>query len=456
MARMVRTTHADEKYMVLELINKLSPEDRGFALVQKSRTLLYLNNPSEALEVAHQAIQECQRNNDQPMLLAAYVTEINALGPQKKIEEVKKSTQKAEELLASMSIENRKKSAAHETYFLMVKGTQLKHDGKFNDAIKVLEASVEVGKTVPKEENYGAQWYWSYLILGELFLDIGDLDKAYKYVRMFLKGRDNDLQAGIDSYANANMGLILLEKGDFAEARLYLQKSLEIALPSGDEQAIADFHLFMFRLELAEGNLVEAKSTVNKLMDLSEVYKDNIMIHSQYALANAILLKESPNVRDWIKAQDLLINLVDKFDFENINKMLAMIHLCDTYLDEIKLHGHEQAFHKAQNVIEQLTMLAFNQNSMRLLVESFLLRARMKLINGDFDKAEALYNQAETTCEEKELKILGDRIQAKKSDFELDLKKMQNLLAKNATLQERLKQASVAEYLQEALDMVRK
>jgi tetratricopeptide (TPR) repeat protein len=454
MARMGRTSHADEKYMALELINQLSPQDRGFGLVQKSRTLHYLNNPSEALDAAQQAIEECQRNNDQPMLLAAYVTEINAYS-RSNPEEARKSIQKGEELLAGMSIEIRKKSAAHEAYLLFVTANQDKNDGEFNKAIEGFEASVEIAKIIPEEENYGVRWYWSYANLAELFLDLGDLDKAYECMKMYLTGRGNDPRAGIYAYPYANMGLVLLEKGDFEEARSYLQKSLDIALQSGEENAIGDLQFYLFRLAMAEGNLVEAKSTVGNLMDLSEVYKGNTLINNLFTLANAILLKESTNVRDWIKAQDQLINLVDKFDYTSINKILTMKHLCDTYLDEIKLYGHEQAFYKAQNVIEQLTMLAANQNSMRVLVESFLLRARMKLINGDFDEAEALYHQAETICEEKDLKALGDHIQVKKSEFELDLKQMQNLLTRNATLQERLKQANIADYLQEALHIAR-
>jgi tetratricopeptide (TPR) repeat protein len=455
MARISRTSRADEKYRVLELINKLSPKDRGFGLVQKSRTLLYLNNNSEALEVAQQAIQECQRSKNHPMLLAAYVQEINAYS-RLDVEESRKSLQKAEELLARMSNEIRKKSVAHETYFLFVKGNQLKRDGEFNKAIEAYETSAKVGKNIPEEEYYGIHWFWSYHNLAELYLDIGELDKAFECMNVFLKGSVNDPRYGILAYPKANMGLILFEKGDFEEARLYLQKSLDIALQSGDESAICDFHLFLFRLAIAEGNLVEAKSIVNELMDLSEAYKDNILIRNQFTLANAILLKESTNMRDRIKAQDLLISLVDKFDFNTTNKTLTMKHLCDTYLDEMKLYGHGPAFYKAQDIIEQLTMLAATQNSMRVLVESYLLRARMKLIDGDFDEAEDLYHQAETTCKEKGLTTLGDHIQSKKSEFELDLKQMQILLSRNATLQERLKQANIDEYLKEALHMVRK
>jgi tetratricopeptide (TPR) repeat protein len=456
---MDRTSRADEKYRVLELINKLSPKDRGFALVQKSRILFYLNNPTEALEDAQQAIQECQRNNDQPMLLAAYVTEINAysrINP----EESRKSIQKGEELLDGMSIEDRKQSAAHETYFLMVKANRLRDDGEFEKAFETYEASVEVGKTIPEEEHDAARWYWSYHNLAELYLDLGDLDNAYESMKIYLKGRDNDprdaIDRSIDAYPIAIVGLILLEKGDFEEARSYLQKSLNIALQSGDEEAICEIHLYLFRLAMMEGNLVEAKSIVDNLMDLSEAHEDDNSINSQFTLANAILLKASTNVRDRIKAQDLLINLVDKFDFSKGYKILTLKHLCDTYLDEMKLYGHAQAFYKAQNVIEELSMLAANQNSIRVLVESYILRARMKLINGDFDEAEVLYHLAETTCEEKGLKTLGDHIQAKKSEFELDLKQMQNLLTRNATLQERLKQANIDNYLQEALHMVRK
>jgi tetratricopeptide (TPR) repeat protein len=267
-------------------------------------------------------------------------------------------------------------------------------------------------------------------------------------MKIYLKGRDNDprdaIDRSIDAYPIAIVGLILLEKGDFEEARSYLQKSLNIALQSGDEEAICEIHLYLFRLAMMEGNLVEAKSIVDNLMDLSEAHEDDNSINSQFTLANAILLKASTNVRDRIKAQDLLINLVDKFDFSKGYKILTLKHLCDTYLD------------KAQNVIEELSMLAANQNSIRVLVESYILRARMKLINGDFDEAEVLYHLAETTCEEKGLKTLGDHIQAKKSEFELDLKQMQNLLTRNATLQERLKQANIDNYLQEALHMVRK
>ncbi|MCH8906640.1 MAG: hypothetical protein IH840_06085 [Candidatus Heimdallarchaeota archaeon] len=60
MGRMARSSRADEKHRVLELIDKLPHEEKAFGLIQKSRTLLYLNRIKESLTVAKDAIEECK------------------------------------------------------------------------------------------------------------------------------------------------------------------------------------------------------------------------------------------------------------------------------------------------------------------------------------------------------------------------------------------------------------
>lgn len=455
MARMARTSNSDEKYRVLELINKLSLEDQAFGLVQKSRTLIYLNNHAESLEAAQQAIQLCLQNEDQTMLLASYVREMSAYSLNN-AEEAWKSVQKAEKLINSMSSDVRKQSAVQESYLLMMKASQYFQEGDFKNAIETNLASVEVGKSIPKGESYSARWYWSYQNLAEVYLEMGDLEKAHSALKKYLEGREKDPLDSVHAYPLANMGLLLLEKGDFKEARSYLIKSLEMVLKSGEEESMSDVYFYLFKLTMAEGLEVESKSIVDNLMNLSRTYPDNNRINNLSTLTNAVLLKNSTNVRSRIKAQDLLIDLVEKTDWNLSHRIWTMKHLCDTYLDEIKMYGHEQAFFNAQNIIEQIGMIATNQNSMRFLIESYLLRARMKLIEGDFDEAESLYQRAEAICEEKNLKTLGEQVTAKKTEFDLDIKHMQNLLARNASLQERLKQAHIEDYLNEALHIVKK
>jgi tetratricopeptide (TPR) repeat protein len=450
MARMGRTSGSEGKYRVLELVNHLGSEDLAFGLAQKGRTLFYLNQTSEALKSIDEAIKISQEKDDFVSLLGAYVYKMIIFN-RTDLQKAWEISQVCEDLLNLMSPNIREKSAAHETYYWFTKGNYHSFNGEIREAISAFEHGSNLGKTIRPENNYGVRWFWSHLVLAEIYLDMGEIDTAEDHLDIYFKNMDDEDLA----YPFANRGLIQVEKGNYDEAKQYLLKALNVALQSGEETAIRDHYFWLFELSMFQDANADAQNYLRKLNDLSDINIEDVRLKNTTELANAIFLKASTDVRDRINAQDILVELIDKLDFYRSEKLIAMKHLCETYIDEIKLFGHEPAFHKAQNLIEQIGMIASNRNSMRLLVENYLLRARMKLIQGDFDPAESLFHQAAKICKEKHLTQLGLFVEKSKGEFDADLRIMRQLLETNATLQERLKQAKIDDYLKEALHISR-
>lgn len=194
MARMARTSRADEKHRVLELIDKLPHEEKAFGLIQKSRTLMYLNwgRIKETLAVAKEAIEECKQINDKPLLLAAYVREISAYLGYGYEAEFSESVNIVDEFLASMTEQERKEAIASEVYYVMIKANRLAQDGKLLESISTYKKSIELGKQIPTANGYGWRWYNGYSNLAETYLDLGEVDKAYHTMLKYIEARDND------------------------------------------------------------------------------------------------------------------------------------------------------------------------------------------------------------------------------------------------------------------------
>ncbi|MCH8906641.1 MAG: hypothetical protein IH840_06090 [Candidatus Heimdallarchaeota archaeon] len=309
------------------------------------------------------------------------------------------------------------------------------------ESIRTHKKSIELGKQIPAPNEYSFPWYWDYSNLAEVYPELGEVDKAHQTILKYIEARDNDPRDALYAYPIANIGRVLLEKGDTEGARRYLREALKFVLKSEEPVAIGDMYKHLFDLSLAEANLKEAKLVSEKIQQLYEKNSSQDRLRDQSDLTHAIILKKSTNVRDRIKAQDLLLELIERLDFYYANLITASNHLCETYLEEIKLYGHEEAFDKAQVLIDRINGIAKEQQSMKFLVKSYLLQARLKPITGEFEQAEAIFHQAELICEEKNLVALGVRVKSEKSGFEEDLTQMQQLLNRNASIQERLKQA---------------
>jgi hypothetical protein len=160
-------------------------------------------------------------------------------------------------------------------------------------------------------------------------------------------------------------------------------------------------------------------------------------------------LKYSSRVVQKVKAQEQLTEFVNKKIVHHEIKALAMIHLCELLLDELRLYGDSAVFQETQNIINELYKLGKDQQIYPLIIQVLMLKTQIAVWQGRLEIATKYATQAELLAEEKGLSLLGTQVSQVQQQLESEFVKAQELIQQNAPLQKRIEQAKLDLYLKE-------
>jgi tetratricopeptide (TPR) repeat protein len=333
------------------------------------------------------------------------------------------------------------------------------HKGQFNKGLECYKQSQELYEAV--EDSYGiAAIHW---LRGGCYYQRGDVDLALaSFKRSLTIFEEFKLDLSL-SYVFLGLGWVYQAKGDLDRAKGYFRRSLQIAEELKEiienEWTVSQALQGLVMLSIDSDSLEDAQDYFRKLEQYWESKQHSQLVSQVYHLAKAMLVKSSPRMRDKVEAQEILQQLVDEeelFDGSFAIKTKAMLNLCELLLFEIKASkdetpGMRDLLQEAKTLIENLSSLAQKQPSFPLLIDAFVLQAKLALIEGDFNSATELLERAAITAEEKELQLLGEKVATEKKRLEDQYDSWQRLIQSNAPFHARLEQARLEEYLERAL-----
>ncbi|MHA2202431.1 MAG: tetratricopeptide repeat protein [Candidatus Hodarchaeales archaeon] len=324
----------------------------------------------------------------------------------------------------------------------------------------------------------------------------GDLDTALDYYQRSLSL--SETSGNSPSIANILMhiGNVYTTRGDFDKALDYFRRSLAIVEPLNLEWAIAynfyyigmtyyqkcaldialpffqsslakfealkwDYNVvrLLFRLVLLSLDQQEvelAQKYLNKLQKVAAHIPDEAQgAHVRKRIAEALVLKQSPRMTEKARAQTLLREIVNETTFLG---SIAMVALCDLLLLELKATGEPVVWEEAKTLIHQFYTRAQDYQEFNMVVNSLLLKAKFATVEGELDHAIKYFNEAKVIVKAKNLSWGGlvDKVETEQKEFETELWKWQDLIQQHASLQERLVQAQLEEYVQEVQKTVQR
>ena len=109
--------------------------------------------------------------------------------------------------------------------------------------------------------------------------------------------------------------------------------------------------------------------------------------------------------------------------------------------------GNEEILLEIKTLTEKLLTIAKAQNSYSLLAQIYILQSKLALIELNTSKAQQLLSQAQVIAEEKGLQRLAMRISNEHDKLLGQLTTWENLIEKNASLQERLELVEMEDFL---------
>ncbi|MFX1517561.1 MAG: tetratricopeptide repeat protein [Promethearchaeota archaeon] len=485
-AKFQEILHQVEKLEKEGQLANLSSVEWAKCSYYKSRALERLSHFEEALQVAIQARME-QPSPDNLSSLILLIAQLYVLWRLNSRVEIQIAIAEGDSILESLPISEHNAATEWRALYYNVKGNIYLAQGELDSAIENYERSLNlreaIGKVMDIIESinniavvyfrkgmfdttleYGKRYLKlseavensryiasSLLFMGNIHSEKAEFDTALDYYK-----RSLDLYETLDSpggiaHSLNNISIIHRYKGELNKAVEYNQRSLALRekLKYDPETAESLFNLIICLLDKQEQD--QAQHYFNQLLILHKQnpHRD---IEVFVKLAEGLILTQSKRMKDKVKAQALLSEIADT-EWRSFSA-LAMFHLCDLLLIELKSFGDREVLVEAKILIEKIHIYARNQHLFPHVVSALLLRAKLATVEGNLQQAQQYLNQARMTAEEKNMHLLVEKVDSVQKNFETEFEKWRDLIQRNTSIQERIEYARVEEYLKEAQKLV--
>ncbi|MFX0012471.1 MAG: tetratricopeptide repeat protein [Candidatus Hermodarchaeota archaeon] len=275
---------------------------------------------------------------------------------------------------------------------------------------------------------------------GVRYSSIGDLNRSLKYHMRSLAIFKEIKNHWFTASTLLNIGGLYYELGDYDLSLKYWEESLLL------------YEIESISVEWPLGNLIEvalekgdnelAQNYFNQLEELYSQKKDAIIVLT-YKLSKALMLKRSSRIRDKAKAEELLKQVVETETIWVDSTITALVHLCDLLFSEYRLNYNNEVLDELNHYIAKLLNIAEKQHSYLVFCKTFILKAKLALINFDVKAARRFLTEAQKIAEKYGIKHLAMKISREHDELLKQIKIWKNLKESEAPLSERLKQAGL-------------
>ncbi len=293
--------------------------------------------------------------------------------------------------------------------------------------------------SLAKEIKFNHHWIATCQIyLGVYYWAIGEMEKSLKYnlkgLELFKKIKSN---FNIVILLN-NLGGLYGDMGKYELAVEHLEESINLLeqLPQGFI-SIEGVIVSLITLAVEHGDNERAQKYFHRLEDIYNQKKGD-GIELDYKFTKALILKTSSRIRDKIKAEELFKEIVktETTVFDAIIK--AHIHLCDILLMEYRIDNDSEILAELNYYIAKLLTIAKKQHSYLVFCETFILQAKLALLNFDIKSARLFFTQAQKIAESYSMKRLAMKISFEHDELLRQTKMWENLKISEVSLSERL------------------
>ncbi|MFX0087524.1 MAG: tetratricopeptide repeat protein [Candidatus Hodarchaeota archaeon] len=315
--------------------------------------------------------------------------------------------------------------------------------GELDRGLKFLQRSLLISENIGCTENLAFTLNnigWNYHIRGELSLALESLNRSLTIAR-------EKQYPWILVWILSNIGYVNQAQGKFDEACGYYTHSITVSTDIDDYLALSWGIYQVIKLNLDTKSEQYIIVQIMRLKELSSRYKVQLM-SQMYRVAQGMLLKNSPRLKDKAKAQEYF-EQVAKEKIESLEITAdAMINQCELLLFEYKNSGSLEVLNDVQNLINKLLDISEEQNSHSLLSTTYMLKAELALLQEEISLAREYINKAQLIAEEKGLNKLALAISREhdklldhigtiegvsRTDYQLEIGEIEKLLGRMKT-----------------------
>ncbi|MFX0021013.1 MAG: tetratricopeptide repeat protein [Candidatus Hermodarchaeota archaeon] len=316
-------------------------------------------------------------------------------------------------------------------YFMMVR---LMYQGRrrYDLAMKYTNKALSIAKKIKFNHFWIA---YGQLTLGTIHTITGEIDNSMKY---YMKS----LAIFREIKCNFCIAITLMNIG----ANYYQLGNIELAMKYSKE-CLSYQEKLTYTLDFPISNLVEgalemgdnelAQHYFNQLENLYNQKKDGLT-ELVYLSTKALMLKKSSRIRDKAKAEKIFKKVINIDTLWRQFKMRAIIHLCDLLLSEYRFTNSNEVLDELNHYIAKLLSIAEISHSYNQFCQTFILQAKLALINFDMKAARRFLTQAQKIAESHNLKRFAMQISYEHDELLRKTKMWEILKISDVPLSERL------------------
>jgi tetratricopeptide (TPR) repeat protein len=324
----------------------------------------------------------------------------------------------------------------------LVYGVKREHE----TALKYYQRSLDLAE----ENAHPILTYFALTHISFVYSLKGDTNQALDYLRRSLAIADKlEIEWAI-AYNFCFIGIAYHQKGALDIALPFFQSSLAIVEKSKRDYEIVRLLYHLIHLSLDQQKVDRAQEYLDSLHRIaSRIPEDATSAHIRYRLAEALVLKQSPRMKEKVRAQKLLSEIVQAQVLPSFT-LMALVALCDILLLELKATGEEEVWEEAKALIHQFYRSAHEYKNYHMVVHGILLKAKFATIDGELDLAQEHFDEVWTIIHDKKLDALIEKVKTEQREFEADFQRWKDLIEQHTSLKERLIQAELEDYIREA------
>ena len=269
--------------------------------------------------------------------------------------------------------------------------------GEYNESILSLKTAEKVFNGFTEDEKNsileGRASY--YRISGNLFLMQTKLDDA---MIMYEKALEVLTNCGLEIDKSAvyhNIGMVHSIKGEYEIANGYFESAI---LLWKDHGSIRDTSFGLEKMIVNLITLGEREEANKYLLEFEKMIEEKPYKISKafYYYAKGYYLHKSNRINEKFESQIYYRKIINDDVVDNYTTMYAMIRLCQTLLDELKISMEEEVISELLEISQMIKNKADKFNTINIIFEFLLIQAEFSLIKGDLEQAYKIINEAIT------------------------------------------------------------
>jgi len=241
------------------------------------------------------------------------------------------------------------------------------------------------------------------------------------------------------------------ENEEFALALEKYNEALVLAEGIGGSLLIIDSLYFIFGTYFEMGDKENATRIFKQIEQSKHLNTNNKAIMGRYKFAKAMLLSTSNRTRDLGAAQEIFKYLIqeEQFFLRGITTG-AILFLSTMLLDEFERSKNEKVLDELTPLLNQLEEFCSRKEDHYrwTLTKTFLLKAKVSLINLDFIKSRQFFTKAQQIAEKYGFTDLAKAISNEHDNFLHTLSEWNQMKSENASISTRLEKIQLYDQIQ--------